>query len=404
MKKTSPHTSRHLVWRLLRKNISAGQIAGYAIANLVGLAIVLCAVRFYSDVSGTLESEDSFLRKDFLVISRKVSSLKTIGLGSGNTSFSQKDIDDLKAQPWARDIGAFTAADFNISMSVELGGAGMSSYIFLESIPDAFLDISPTNWHFDPSDAQAVPIIMSKDYLTLYNFGFASTRGLPQLSETLMARVPLTLRLSGNGRTMTLPARIVGFSNRLNTIAVPEDFMIWANGEFGGPNKVDPSRLIVEMDTPGDPAVERYMDSHGYEIAGDKADNGRAGYFLKVLTGVVIAIGVIISALAFFILTLSIFLLLQKNRQKLHDLMLLGYSPAQVSKPYITLVLVVNLAVLLAASAVMFAATGYWQPRLADIGVEPGSCVPALLTGAVIVAAVTLANILIIVRLVRRNF
>ena len=44
--------------------------------------------------------------------------------------------------------------------------------------------------------------------------------------------VPLKLSLSGNGRQEWVDARIVGFSSRLNTIAVPEEFMQWANSEF----------------------------------------------------------------------------------------------------------------------------------------------------------------------------
>ncbi len=36
-----------MVWNLLKKNISVAQIAGYAVANLVGLAIVLSAICLY---------------------------------------------------------------------------------------------------------------------------------------------------------------------------------------------------------------------------------------------------------------------------------------------------------------------------------------------------------------------
>ncbi len=36
--------------RLLRRNISGGQIAGYAIANLAGLVIVLTALQFYDNI------------------------------------------------------------------------------------------------------------------------------------------------------------------------------------------------------------------------------------------------------------------------------------------------------------------------------------------------------------------
>lgn len=392
-----------LLWRLLRKNISAGQIIGYALANLIGLAIVLCAVRFYGDVHSAFDSEDSFVRKDYLVISKQVSALNTIGMGA-QTTFSDKEISRLEQQPWVRNVGAFTAANFNVYMSVELGGRGMSTYMFFESIPDNFLDISPDDWKFD-KDNPEVPIIMSKDYLTLYNFGFAASRNMPQLSETVMARVPLSITLSGNGQMRTLPGRIVGFSSRLNTLAVPEQFMEWANRTFSNPDEQpEPSRLIVEVNTPGDPAIEKYMKMRGYEIAGDKGDNSRANYFLTLVTAIVIAIGAVISLLAFFILMLSIFLLLQKNKQKLHDLMLLGYSPSQAARPYYNLVVIVNVAVLAVSLLIMEVASIWWTPKLEDIGIVNGTPVTAVFVGIAIMLVVTAANLLTIRRLVRRNF
>lgn len=63
--------SKNIVWRLLRKNISAAQIAGYAIANLVGLSIVLTAIQFYRDVNSLWSKEDSFISKDYMIISKK---------------------------------------------------------------------------------------------------------------------------------------------------------------------------------------------------------------------------------------------------------------------------------------------------------------------------------------------
>ena len=392
-----------LVWRLLRRNISAGQIAGYALATLVGLSIVLCAVRFYGDVSSAFNTDDGILSKDYMVISKRVSAFNTVGRG-GDTFFTPAETEELSRQPWVRSVGAFTAANFNVYMSVDLGGRSMSTYMFLESIPDKFLDVSPSDWRFDPSRPE-VPIIMSKEYLALYNFGFAASRGMPQLSETVMARVPLSITVSGNGRSMKIPGRIVGFSSRLNTLAVPQDFMEWANKEFAPPGKEEqPSRLIVEVSKPGDPAIDRFMRINGYDVAGDKADNSRANYFLTLVTAIVIAIGSVISILAFFILMLSIFLLLQKNRRKLHDLMLLGYSPRQAARPYNLLVLSVNVAVLVLSIVITECAAAWWNPRLADIGVPNGSPLPALLTGLCIMAVVTVANLLTIRRLVRRNF
>lgn len=63
--------SKSIVWRLLRRNISIGQLAGYAVANLVGLAIVLTAVQFYRDVTSARDEDDSFISRDYIIVSKK---------------------------------------------------------------------------------------------------------------------------------------------------------------------------------------------------------------------------------------------------------------------------------------------------------------------------------------------
>lgn len=355
--------SNNTVWRLLRHNISAGQIAGYALASFVGLAIVLTAIQFYRDVSSVWNDDDSFISKDYLILSKRVEGVSGLfgrsSASAGDTRFSEQDIADIASRPWVRKVGRFSSASFNVYAKVELGGSSMGSALFLESIPDEFFDVTPKEWTYEPGRSSYVPVILSKDYLSLYNFGFATSRGMPQVSEEVIGMVPLKLSLSGNGRQEWVDARIVGFSSRLNTIAVPEEFMQWANKEFSETPAEAPSRLIVMLDRPGDPQVESYLEEHGYETAGDRADNGKAAFFLSVVTTVVIGVGLIISILAFFILMLSIYLLLQKNRTKIHDLMQLGYSPAQVSRHYHLIVIAVNAGVLLTAMAVMLAASAW---------------------------------------------
>lgn len=50
-----------------------------------------------------------------------------------------------------------------------------------------------------------------------------------------MIQMDITLR--GNGRVEQFKGQIAGFSNRLNTILVPQTFMDWANMSFA-PGKV----------------------------------------------------------------------------------------------------------------------------------------------------------------------
>lgn len=395
--------SKNVVWRLLRRNISAAQLAGYALANLVGLAIVLTAIQFYRDITAAWDADDSFFSTDYLIISRKVSTAGSL-LGAAADGFSAADIADIEQQPWAKSVGCFTSSAFNVAASIDMGGRNMSTALFLESIPSDFFDVVPRGWSFTPGQSEPVPIIISKDYLTLYNFGFAASRGLPQVSEGMTGMIPLRLSLSGAGRQQWIAARIAGFSSRLNTIAVPEEFMQWANATFADEQPGNPQRLIIRTNTPGDPAIAGYLDSHGYESAGDKVDNGKAAYFLSVATAVVIAVGAVISLLAFFILLLSIYLLLQKNRDKIHDLMMLGYTPADVGRHYRIIVVAVNAVVLITACAIVATASHLWGTHLSAIDIEHSSLLPTILIGAAITLAVTAANLTAINRKVRAAF
>lgn len=396
------------VTRLLRRNVSPGQIGGYALANLAGLIIVLTALQFYRDVTTAGEGADSFISADYLIISKPVTGIRGLSAlvpgASESSSFSPEEERDIATQPWAAGVGEFTSAAFNVSARVDMPGANMSTALFLEAIPDEFFDISPRGWDYAPGSSQPVPVIISKEYLTLYNFGFAASRGLPQISEELIGMLPLRLNISGNGRQQWMDARIVGFSSRLNTIAVPLKFMEWANETYGEEASQPVSRLIVRLDRAGDPEATAYMESHGYEIAGDKTATGKAAYFLSLVTTVVVAIGALISLLAFFILLLSIYLLLQKNRAKIHDLMTLGYTPGQVSRYYITLVAAVNLLVLVLAVAGMLAASASWRGQLDALGATAASPVPTIIIGVAIMAVITLGNILAIRRNIRSAF
>ncbi len=387
---------KDIIWKLLRQHISKGQLIGFAIANLIGLTIVLLAVQFYRDVRPVFNDEESFISKDYLIITRAVTGAGAM-MGN-NGEFSNSDISDLEQQPWCRQVGRFLNSDFAIDAQLGVGsGQAMQTQFFFEAIPDEFIDIDPNAWGFS-LDRPEVPVVISRDYLSLYNFGFAATQGMPRISEGQAEMLPLQFTLSGNGKRKVMPGRIVGFSNRLNTVIVPEEFLEWANGYFGTGAVQLPQRLIVEVSSPGDVKIEQYMDEHHYEVAGDKMSSSKANYFLTIISGIVIAVGVIISLLSFFVLMLSIYLLLQKNTQKLQDLLLLGYSPDQASRHYILLVVVINAAVLVLAIVLMLLGRLTYMDMIRAFGIGGAGIWVSILVGLLIMGAITAGNIIAIRR------
>lgn len=73
-----------LLWKLLRSHLSVAQTVGFALAGVVGMTIVLTSVQAYRDVMPVFDAPDSFMRGDYLVLSKRVGALQTIGLGSSD--------------------------------------------------------------------------------------------------------------------------------------------------------------------------------------------------------------------------------------------------------------------------------------------------------------------------------
>ncbi|MDD6622023.1 MAG: ABC transporter permease [Bacteroidales bacterium] len=386
-----------ILWKLLKKHVSKSQMFGFALANIIGLTIVLLGVQFYQDVRNIFADEDSFMRKDYLVVTKRVGELNAIAtmMGGGANTFTDSELTQLRNEPWVRDVGKFSTSNYQVYGTISLAGQSVSlrSSFFFEAVPDKFLDVESKDWKFDPEHPQ-IPIIVSKDYLSLYNFGFAASQGMPQMSENMIGMVPIVFRLTGNnGKQDFLEGRIVGFSNRLNTIIVPQSFMDWSNNRYAPDAEAQASRIIVEVSNPGDPAVETYMNSHGYEIAGDKLNSSKANRLLTIILSIVVAVGLVICVLSFFILILSIFLLLQKNTQKLQNLLLLGYSPRQVSGMYVRMIVYINIAVYILSIAAMLVARTYYLPMVQAFGAHNAGIAVAAAVGALLIAVITLGNV-----------
>lgn len=383
-----------LIWKLLRQHISIGQLAGFFLANLFGMVIVLLSVQFYKDIIPMFTEGDSFMKKDYIIATKKISTLGAFA-GKSNT-FSPQEIENLKKQPFTKSVGAFTPSQFKVSAGLGMQEAGirLSTDMFFEAVPDEYVDVKPDKWHFD-EETHTIPIIIPRNYLNLYNFGFAQSRSLPKLSEGVMSLVQMDIMMRGNGRVEQYKGNIVGFSNRLNTILVPESFMVWANKNFAPEAEAQPSRLIIEVGNPADASIAKYFQQKGYETEDGKLDAGKTTYFLRLIVGIVLGVGLFISVLSFYILMLSIFLLLQKNTTKLENLLLIGYSPARVARPYQVLTLGLNTVVLAVSISLVawlrhsyIAALSLLFPQL-----EIGSLWPAITIGILLFVIVSAFNL-----------
>ena len=389
----------NLVWKLLRQHLSIPQMAGFFFANLFGMIIVLLSVQFYQDVIPVFTAEDSFMRSDFLIVNKKIGTASTIS-GSSNT-FNQTEVDDLAQQPFVSRMGKFTNANYKADVSMRVNGVSVlnNGEISFESIPDSFVDTPLRNWNYQPGE-KTIPIILPRIYLTMYNFGFAQTHALPKLSDGLVGMIDFHIFVHGKHREAQFKGKVIGFSNRLSSILVPQAFMDWSNDTFAPGETHAPTRLIVQVNNPSDPQFTKYLDQKGYEIENDKLNTEKTTYFLRLLVMMVVGVGLVISALSFYILMLSIYLLVQKNTHKLENLLLIGYRPAQVALPYQLLTIGLNLLIYGLALLAIFFARSYYMDLIETLfpNIEDGDMLPAIAVGALLFVLVSLSNYAIIAR------
>lgn len=383
-----------LVWKLLRQHISVPQFAGFFFANLVGMVIILLGIQFYNDTQAIYDGEDSFMKADYLIVNKRIGAMGAI-TGKSN-GFSEADIEDFKDQKFVERLGTFTPSAFDVSASFMMDESmSFSTEMFFESVPDDFVDVETEKWTWKEGETE-LPIMLPKNYLDLYNFGYAQSRNMPKLSEGILGAVKLTIRVRGNGKMDTYTGKIAGFSSRLNTILIPESFMKWANKEYAPDAKKDPTRLILEVNNPTDERITQYLQDNNIETDQDKLDASKTTFMLRIIVSIVMAVGLIISILSFYILMLSVYLLVQKNSTKLENLLLIGYSPAKVSFPYQALTVGLNVVVLILAFGILLVVRSIYLGMFENFfpDMTAPSILPALVVGVLLLVVVSIFNVI----------
>jgi hypothetical protein len=218
---------------------------------------------------------------------------------------------------------------FAASLSLDLGGSGLGTELFLESVPDDFLGELPPEWHWEKGDT-LLPILISRDFLALYNLGFASSRGLPPVSEGMLGMVTAHAEAWGPGGRFESDARIVGLTDRLASILVPESFMRWANAAIALEEAGAARRLVVETEPSHASALDALLQKRGWERM---KEGGAAAGILgigRIALTLSAAAGAVLALLAAVLIGFSMSLTVERARGPIGALRLMGYSRARL--------------------------------------------------------------------------
>ena len=309
--------------KILWDNQKSTQIWGALLGAFLGLFLLLSSIQLYHDIRSLTEGKGE---DRFVLINKKVNIFNTLGATS---AFTPEEIDTLLQQDFINGVGKFTPNKFKVSASSSM--MGFYTELFFEAIEEEYLDIHPRKFRWKKGQ-QEIPVIISRDYLALYNFGFAPSQGLPQFTQNTIKKVSVDITIKGRGLRQTFNGRIVGFSDRINSVLVPQDFMDWANSQYGNNQKSSISRLILSTDNPYSPALRKFLKANNFEVSSGKLIGGQVGLVINILLGLIAFIGIIITILSILVFRLNFELIISKASSEIGLLLQLGYQPKQISQ------------------------------------------------------------------------
>ncbi|HEX7754412.1 MAG TPA: hypothetical protein VF421_03665 [Niabella sp.] len=321
----------------------------------IGVLLLLCSVQMFINIQHLLK--EGSIRKDgfdFVSITKNITN-ETMGQPEKNL-FQPEDIAAIKQQSFIAGVSPLLANDFRIQLS-----AGniipFSTDMFLEALDNAFIDTLPPSFQWQEGERN-IPIILSSDFFEIYNI-FAPGQGLPQLSKESAMGMPVVITCFGRDQSVNFTGRIVAFSDRVNSVLVPKNFLEWANKTFSNRNRQTASRLFLKLKDVNDPQLIRYLDAQHYVINKDKTLLGRNKMVLQGIFSGLGIFGLLVVVLALMLFSFYLQLVIARSRESLELLLTLGYSPkwlgTNVSNQFVPVYLLIVLTALLFTQLIQWA-------------------------------------------------
>jgi hypothetical protein len=319
-----------LTYKVIKPLLLTGTNAASRWFSYIGLAIgvllLLASLQMFINIQHLMQQTS--IRKngfDFISVSKTITNEN---MGRDNR-FSTVDVAELKAQPFIEDAAPLIPNRFKVTAN-----AGemipFSSDIFVEALDNDFIDTVPPAFRWQTGQ-QEVPVIFSSDFLEMYNV-FAPSWDLPQLSPATAASVNINLHCEGRLGQETFRANIVAFSDRVNSILVPKNFLEWANKTLEGEDTVKSSRVFIKTLDANSSQLLAFLELKKYRINKDKTMFGRSK---QVLQGVVSGLGIfgaLVILLALMLFSFYLQLVIARSKDSLQLLLTLGYSPSWLSQ------------------------------------------------------------------------
>lgn len=389
--------------QLLRKIIRSGVgksrflMAGAGLA--IALLLILSAVQIQVDYNELLNgktNQDSIA--NFLVINKKID-----GNSLSNT-LQDEEISRLQKQPYIESVGQLSSSKFKVSAQSPSERYPFYTELFFESVPNEFIDVSSKDWTWKEG-SNLIPLIVPNQFLDLYNFGFAPSQDLIQLTQEMVMSIGIIVTIQGNGKTSQFTGRVVGFSDRISSVLVPQNFLKWANKNYGAQQQSKPSRVVVKTKDPGNPELVKFLKENSLVTDADKTRFSKYRKIVNTIVGASWITGAIMLLFAILVFTLFIQLTISSAKEEINLLIILGTSPKQLQrfllKQFMPANIIITIASLIIVAIAQWILSYYLQKQA--MNVSPWISYFTIIAGVMILVVLWIVNVRTIAKYIQKT-
>lgn len=261
----------------------------------------------------------------------------------GTPTISEESIAAIGALADTRSVAPVSTNAFTMTGELGVAGVRFRTEMFIEAVPTSFLHdelrlAGPhaiAEWE-EAQYGETIPILISNDFLSLFNFAYAVPRGFPPIraSNLRALSVEISFYPPDGGPPDVMPAKVVGTTTLIRSILMPLPYLVEAHKAAGGP--VPPQyRIILRTADPTTDELAEILDAHNLEIVeapgSDVSIAGIARTSLIVIGVFVLAL--LVSTAANSVLRLDALLL--RKRPLIDHLRLLGYHRDEIARIFL---------------------------------------------------------------------
>nr|WP_294859890.1 hypothetical protein [uncultured Fluviicola sp.] len=306
------------------------QLVIAVVGAFLGMTFLITSIHYLIKVNDFGKGAE-ILGPNTIIVQKKVSNFNTLNMAK--TDFSLNEIEQMKKESFILDVKPVESNNFTVS--IETADPSVPRFrgnIFIQTVDPDFLDVKSNKWHWKEGDT-IVPMIMPRDFLVMLNT-YMSSAGIPQVSDDLAMDIKFKFALMNDTMKEYISCRIIGFTNEVPSVLVPQSFMNWANNRFAPDAEQKITQIMISGKENEFGLVEQMLKEKHLESKNAQVIVGRLKSMVGTLILVVLGISIIAVFLSGLVLIQYLQLLLSKNLYEVRTLMRLGHHPNTLVKNF----------------------------------------------------------------------